>query len=156
MAEKRKFEVLRKITVKNVMGEALDVDALDLEKKKQVLLMRVYGCVTAIKPGASDLGPYVRFIGEFKGVNLQTGELFVAPACIMPRFLEEQIAGACTPESMPVMFGFDIGVKWDKTTPTKYQYTAVPVIEPKTSNAMLALEEQISKLALPAPVKKAA
>lgn len=88
MAEKKSatVEMVRKITIKTVMTEAVDI--IDLNKKKSIDLCQIYGAVTAFKPGASDLGSYVRFIGEFKAVNLKTGEIFGAPACILPRFLE--------------------------------------------------------------------
>jgi hypothetical protein len=157
---KKEAEVLRKITVKSVMGkDFVYMKDTDLVKKKKADLMRVYGCVTTIKPGSSDYGPFVRFVGEFKAVNVITGEMFVSPAAILPRFLEEQVAGACSPENLPVTFGFDIGIKLavdSKSGIDKYEFTASPVLIPKSSNAMIALEETMAQKALPAPIKKAA
>jgi hypothetical protein len=146
---------LRKITIKSVLGSKFEPEDVNLKEKRSVKLLRVYGVIAKTRAEASDLGPFVRFLGEFEAVNLLTGEMFSAPACILPKFLEDQLAPACEPDKMPVTFAVEIGAVYNKDVPTKFMYTAQPLVETVSSAPMKQLKEQLSKLALPSPREKA-
>src|SRR5258708_3606618 len=97
---KDKSTPIRRITIKtgcangrgDFKGEVLGKVLKD--KAKAVPLMRVYGVATRMKPGESDFGPYLRFLGQFRALNIETGEAFRAPVLLLPKFLEEELAGA--------------------------------------------------------------
>lgn len=161
-APKDKAEPLRKITVKTVCGgKDADVKAAMLEKvmkdkTKVHSIMRVWGVATRLKPGASDLGPYVKFNGQFRALNIETGEVFRSAAMLLPKFLEEELAGAMgAGESAKASeFALEIGVKYDKTAATSYVYTADSLVQMAESDQMKQLEQRIrddNPKALPAP-----
>jgi hypothetical protein len=159
---KDKGTSLRRITVKTVCeGKDGDIKGEMLakvlkDKAKTFPVMRVWGVATRLKPGASDLGPFVRFLGAFRAVNIETGELFRAPVCLLPKFLEDQLAaGMGSGENVkPAEFAIEIGVKYDKTSATSYVYTGDEMIATTESDQMLQLEARIREenpKALPAP-----
>ncbi len=159
---KDKATSLRRITVKTVCetpGGDIKGDMLEKvmkDKTKTHPVMRVWGVATRLKPGASDLGPFVRFLGGFRALNIETGELFRAPVVLLPKFLEDQLAGAMgSGENVkPAEFAIEIGVRYDKTSATSYVYTGEEMVATSESDQMLQLEARIradNPKALPAP-----
>ncbi len=148
---------LRKITIKTVWGSALDIEEVLAAPDRLLPIMDVWGIAGRFRAGESDLGPYTRFVGQFKATNLKTGEIFRASACLLPKFLEEDLVAAMTvgesAEVKNAQFGVRIYAKFDKNAATKYIYVADSLVEAATSDAMLALEQQIkgAAAALPAP-----
>ncbi len=152
-------EQLRKITVATC-GATPSMELLaKLEKKGQgarAELMDVFGIVTKYKPGSGDKGEYVRFIGQFKARNLETGDEFTAPAAIFPKMIEESLWGVLKPDgegTNDVHMAFRIGVKFDKEAAVKYVYVATPLLKPSESDPLALLEKQVGDAikALPAP-----
>jgi len=142
---------IRKITVKTVCGK---VDFEEVMEKKQMDLMAVYGVARAMNPGASELGPYVSFLGDFRAVNVKTGEEFASAKIILPKILEEQLAGAGPggEKEKEIKFAFHLGVKYDPSAATKYVYTYRPLQETTDASVMDELRGVVVK-ALPAPKK---
>lgn len=141
---------IRKITVKTVYGK---IDFEKLMEKKQLPVMTIYGVARNMQPGASELGPFVAFLGDFRAVNMDTGEEFASAKCILPKILEEQIAGAAPGvNDKEIKFAFELGTKYDASAATKYVYTYRPLLESQDASVMDELRGVALK-ALPAPNK---
>lgn len=146
MAKTQAAEPLRKITVKTVYGE-VDLERLLKDKTKALPIMDVYGLCRKSKAGETDFGPYVRFLGEFRAVNCETGAMYRAPVLLLPKFLEEELAAATgdANAAKEVEFAFRLSAKYDAKAATKYVYLADSLVEASQSDAMTALESRIAE-----------
>lgn len=150
-AERKAAEAIRKITVKTVSGGKPSIEAILASPGKTLPLMDIYGVATSMKPGATDYGPYVKFLGQFEGINLATGEVFTAPALLLPKFLEEQLAGALgASANANAQFAFRLSARYDESAATNYVYVAKSLIPTKESDALAQIKMQM-QAALPAP-----
>lgn len=153
--------LITKITVKNVCGNP-DLEKIINSPGKYMDLMDVYGLARKALPGESQYGPYVKFSGSFKAINLQTGESVRSGACILPGTAQEMLAGAFSDETTEVKFGFKIGVKYDPSSKgTNYSFIVTPLTEPGENDPLIMLESQIKQerarqLAAPSAAKKGA
>lgn len=131
-------EILRKVTLKTC---GLDKSAIQsaLGDAKSVDLLKIVGVTTSATPGQSDLGEFVKFNGQFRAVNLTTGEQFESTVAILPNFIAQQLATALA-QSSEVEFGLAIGAKKSNSV-TGYEYTVKPLLEPVVSDKMGALLE---------------
>lgn len=152
----------RKITLKEIGAQPSKEDraAMLLDASKKLVLARIFGIAGACKPGTSDHGPFVKFIGQFKAVNMRTGEIFVSSTMILPKFIEEQLHGVLTAgvSQSGVEFAWEIYAQGDKPgakpSATGYTYGAQPLMGFAENSALAALEAKISNVAqLPAPKK---
>lgn len=149
------YKVLRKITVKSVYG-GVDVEKVLAAPNKLLPVMQVYGIVTDSKEGASDYGDYIKFLGQFRAINMETGEMFRAATMLLPKFLEDELRGIMSSGAVNAEFAVQINATYDKSAATKYVYVADSLVEPQESSALSALEQRIaSAKALPNPDKKA-
>ena len=156
MATQPEIEYPRKLTIKTIMGNNPDVEELLKKEGKRDNLCIIFGVATRAKPGQSDLGPYVKFLGQFRAQNLKDRRQFESSVCILPRFLEEQLFGAMGAEgALNVEFAFQISVKYDKEAATKYVYEARNLVPAKESDALAALTARVGEAskALSAPKK---
>lgn len=149
----KEIERVRKITLGTIKCQP-DIEALI--KSKRIDLCDLYGIATRAKPGSSDYGPYVAFVGTFRAVRLEDKAEFESSKIILPQFIEEELFAAFNGEaSGNVEFAMRISAKFDKDAATKYVYDMVPLIKPK-ENAQLAdllgKVKEATKL-LPAPQK---
>jgi hypothetical protein len=159
----------RKISMKEIGAQPSKEDraAMLLDVNKQIPLARVYGIAGAFKPGNSDHGPFVKFMGQFKAVNLRTGEIFVSSTMLLPKFMEEQLHGILSANAggnggASVEFAFEIGVQGDGNQPGKkpsalgYKYSAKPLMALAENSMLAALEQKIGGIsALPSPTPPA-
>lgn len=150
-----KTEAVTKLTMKTMEAQpTLDLLA-KLEKKggKEIHpLVRVFGICKRFKPGESDNGPYIRFVGQFKGINLDTKKEYVSGAFLAPKMIEEALWGVMKDQELnDVQFAFEIGCKFEATAATKYVYTAQSLIKPAENDPVALLERQVAQAALPAP-----
>ena len=144
-------QLLKKLTVKGIMGAKVDtlpaVENLIAKKTGNVPLCRIYGRTDKAKPDTTKLGDFVRFGGEFVGVNLVNGEQHRSGSAILPGIAESNIYGAMGPfndkgqSEKVIEFAFEISAKFDATAATKYVYVVTPLVEPKDSDPMKALME---------------
>ena len=149
-------EAIRKITLGTCNAQPTAESIAKMEKTGRDLpLMDVFGIARRFKPGVSTLGEYVKFIGQFKAVNLASREEFTAPVVILPKFLEEQLYAVmgAQAEASDVRFGYRISAKHDKKAATKYVYKAASLMKPEENDALAMLEGEIKEAtrALPAP-----
>lgn len=155
-------QLLKKLTVKGILGGKLDsvIPLDDIKKQKTVKVCRIVGRANKAKPDSSKLGDFVRFGGEFLGINLLTGEMFASGAAILPGIAESAVYGAMGglndkgQSDATVEFAFEVGAKYDETAATKYVYTVTPLTEPKPSDPMKALLEATNTKAIAGPGKK--
>lgn len=125
----------RKITLKTI-GVTPDFEELMKAEGKKMKLAHIFGVATKAKPGQSDLGPYVKFLGQFRAVNLATKDEYESSAIILPRFLEEQLFGMLPEGGGNVEFAFELSARFDKDAATKYVYDARNLL-PVKENAQL-------------------
>lgn len=153
-----KRELLKKITLANC-GATPDLEKLIAAPGKQMVLLTIIGIASAHKVGQTDKGEYVRFIGQFKATNVETGVEYVSPSCILPGSAPDLIygalAGAGEGEKRAVEFAFNIGARYDPTAITKYVYTIEQIIQTDESDPLALLEAKFKNAALPAPTAPA-
>lgn len=140
-------QTVRKLTMKS-MGAQPDIVVLvkmyDANKEATLPLCRLFGRVTKVKPGESDYGSFCKFVGVFKGVNLQTGEAFRSAVALFPKALEEEIEAAMSlPGVESLDFAYEIGAKFDATAATKYVYVFRSLMAPTEHDPLDLLEKQI-------------
>lgn len=138
-------QLLKKLTVKGIMGVKVDTHLEEIKKRKSLPLCRIIGRADKARPDSSKLGDFVRFYGEFVGVNLMTGERFDSGSAILPGIAESAVFGMLGQlndkgqAENTVEFAFEIAAKYDETAATKYVYAVTPLLEPKPSDPMKAL-----------------
>lgn len=153
-------EQLRKITIATcnatpnmeLIAKLEKIHAKTGDGRQDVL--DVFGIAKKFKPGASDKGEFIRFIGQFKGVNLATGEVFISAAAIFPKMIEDALWGVMNADGVSdVQFAYRLGVKYDPKAATKYVYVAVPLTKPAENDALALLEKSVAETlkTLPAP-----
>lgn len=151
------YTPLRKITIATVKAKPTLKELMAAsEKNETVPIMDVWGVATRAKAGKSDYGDFLRFVGQFRAINLRSGESFRAAVCLLPRFLEEELEGILgAPGTVNAEFGVRITAKFDEDAASKYVYLADAIIEPAEMKLVAALTDRIGKarLLLPATVK---
>lgn len=143
-----KMEVVRKLSIKT-MGATPSLDDLaklekvaDNKEKNYLAIAHVFGIAKKFRPGETDKGPFIRFLGQFKGINVRTKTEYTAGAAFFPKPIEEGLFGAMDPEAPnDVQFAFEIGVKYDASAATKYEYICRPLIKPAENDALSLLQK---------------
>ncbi|WYA79124.1 ssDNA binding protein [Salmonella phage PKJ.Ry.20.3] len=143
------MEIVSKLTLKTIGAQPKPHSV-----KENTALASIYGRVRGKKVGQSTFGDFIKFEGEFEGVNIATGEVFRSGALILPKVLESLLAGAVDGENT-VDFAVEIWAKPSEKGNTGYEYGVKPLIEPAASDELAALRNQV-KAALPAPAAAAA
>ena len=129
------LEIVSKITVKT-----LDAQPKRLSVTQYTPLCAIYGRCTSFEAGQSDHGEYVKFKGEFEGVNLTTGKTYRSAVLIMPKVLEDLLHQAINLENAgSVDFAVRITAKPNEKSITGYSYGVEPLIQPAESDALKAL-----------------
>lgn len=128
------MKLLSKISVKTVCG---NVKELPNEN-----LMRVIGIAKGTFTGTTNFGEYVGFKGQFKAINLATGEEFSSGKLFLPEIAQNLVEGALS-ETESVEFAFDLGKK-EADNAVGYEYTIQPLIEAKENNPLALLEQKLS------------
>lgn len=158
------MENLRKITIKAVGDWTVKaikefIAENELEDGQSKGIIKIVGTTTGCKTGQTDKGTFVKLLGEFFATDITTGEMFTAPACILPNFVSETLAAALQ-VSPTVEFAIEIGVRRNDDAVTSYEYTVASIAPPVVSDRMAHLlklagidanAEPAPKLAAPAP-----
>ena len=146
-------KLIKKISVGKVFGDKKAI--AEFIGKGEKAVMRVIGIAHKAIPGDGDMGPYVSFKGNFKAVNLLTGEEFRSGTCFLPDVAADIIEGAVMgSENGSVEFAFDIIATYDNSSAVGYCYNADPLIKADENDPVAALEKaagiEAPKLAVPA------
>lgn len=144
------MEIVSKLTLKTIGAQPKPHSV-----KENTALASIYGRVRGKKVGQSTFGDFIKFEGEFEGVNLATGEVFRSGALILPKVLESLLAGAVDGENT-VDFAVEVWAKPSEKGNTGYEYGIKPLIEPAASDELAQLRQTVKAAALPAPAKEAA
>lgn len=147
----KKTEQVTKLSMKTMECQpSLEVLA-KLEKvagdkaKNYLALADVFGIAKKYKPGESDNGPFIAFLGQFKGINLATGNEYTSGKFFGPKMIEESLWGVMGEgEISDVQFAFRIGCKYDASAATKYVYVAESLIKPAENDALAMLQRSAS------------
>lgn len=148
----------RKITIKEIGAQPSNEERAAMLTNPALVtpLARIYGIAGAFKPGMGSTPdgtqkPYIKFLGQFKAVNLKTGEVFQSASMILPGFIEEQLHGAMTADgTRSVEFAWEISAQGDqpgkKKSATGYTYNAKPLLDVGENSALTALESKFSNV----------
>lgn len=153
----KEIETVRKITL-GTIGVQPDIEELLKKPGKRADLCDLYGVATKAKPGSSDYGPFVAFLGQFRAKRLADGQEFDSRKIIFPAFIEEELYGAFGEDNTGnVEFAMRISAKYDADAATKYVYEMKPIIKPKENAQLADLMTRANEAAkaLPAPAKLA-
>lgn len=157
------MKILKKITVKTVLGRK--VDRFDDKAKMGAsrVVMTVWGRADRAEHGANtlpngDTSEYIKFRGEFKAHENEpgkdAGEECFSTVCIMPDVASGLLAGILNREGMTsVNFAFSIAIQKTDTT-VGYEYVAKPLFKMDEQADPLDQIYQAAVKALPAPKKK--
>lgn len=150
-------KILRKLSVKTVVG--LSVKGLrDLAatgKGAPVPLIRLAGIARKAEIGESDNGEFVRFKGDFQGVDLRTGEISISPVAFLPAPVDAMLQAAIQADEKGngAQFGFDILIVENETSAVGYEYRVQTLLEVKPTAPLEALLASLppAQIAAPAP-----
>lgn len=148
-------QVVKKITAKIVCGGKPDIEELILFLNKPGVdptavmpLFNVIGVATDFSTGQSDMGAFLKLLGQFKATNVKTGEIFRSGACILPGSGNDMVYGAlrAIPEGQGggVEFAFNIGIKRDKESATGYVYHVEQVTDLGQTDPLAHLEKLVA------------
>ena len=140
--------IIRKITVKEIGGKPT------LEKiveKKNYPIMHVWGRANRVKTGSSDFGEFVKLLGMFEAVNLETGVVSRAPVCILPEPANGMIAAQLQGDepAAEVAFALEIGVKRDESSSVGYKYWTRELVKASDADPLADLRSKVKALEAP-------
>ena len=154
--------LVNKISFKSVCGnpELQPLEMTDENGQKKTVLrgveklyMRLVGVVRKYETVTSQYGDSVAFAGEFRAVNLLTGEVYNGGKLFLPNVAESFVYNAFLNQEMVEGFNglelaFDLGIK-PSNTAMGYEYTVKPLIEQTATDRLAAMLNSLP--ALPAP-----
>lgn len=137
---------LKKLSGKIILG-GHKPDAPPRDHKGPMWLYRIAGICTGKEDGESDYGHYVSMLGEFQGINLETGEEFrTQTKCYMPDVVCYPVINRLGMDGVSsVSFAYKVGVQRDESAATNYVYVAEPIAALEQSDPLGALLEKIDK-----------
>lgn len=119
--------------------------AIAVAQKKSIDLCRIWGFVTDIKAGVNprDGSQMIALVGDFMGVNLETGEMARSGRLFLPGGIHETLAapfqGLKDDDDKPrLKFGFTIA-SFPSTAPIGYSYKATPFEKPSDDDPLAEL-----------------
>ena len=128
-----------------------------VEKGESYAIAHLYGSASKHDVVTTTFGDSVRFLGNFEGVNVKTGEHYRAGKAFLPSIVSEILADAVDKleDGQSVDFAFEIGVEYSEKGNTGYSYTVKPLVKLQESDSLSHLRElsQKAMAALPAPSK---
>jgi len=147
-----KIALIKKISINKVIGGKPKIAEIakyfaDHPEEKALYLARFFGTANGTKNGISDFGEWMCLTGQFRAINVETGETFDSGICFLPDVAQDMVLGALT-GSNAVDFAFDIGVVLDASSATGYVYIATPLVQ-EENNPINRMQEKLASMALP-------
>lgn len=137
-------KIVQKLTVKT-MGAQPKPHSV----KEATDLVQMYGVIRGSEVGTSNFGDFVKFKGEFEGVNLESGEVVRSSVLILPKMLENILKDSLPTgddvTGLNVQVAVVIGVEPSEKGNTGYAFTVKPLIEPEVSDELAGLRGLASK-----------
>lgn len=135
---------------KKLLGHGDDVKSLHVA--------RIYGVASGIKAKEDkNTGTvHIAIIGDFEGVNVETGEIYRSAVLYLPAGIHEMLEAPlrANPNSS-IEFALDIAAV-RATNVAGYSYAAKPLVKPAENDKLAALRGALGDApALPAPKKAA-
>lgn len=120
--------------------------------KGETPILRVVGIARGVEDIQTQYGIAKKFKGEFRGTDLQSGEVSASPVLYLPNPIDLLLAeGVAASEGKPVEFGFDIFVKpSDREGGAGYEYVSKTLLEAKPSDPLAALLSHVGEAPKPA------
>ena len=144
--------LLKKLSVKNVCGNIIAPPPG--EEKKMMILM---GFAKSFEVKPTTFGDSIGFHGDFKAVDMDTGEEFRSGVCYLPDVAESLLKNAMDVNAGVVEFAFEIGLLGVKGRTEgevgKYEYRCKPMMKASENDPMLVLEERLKHGLIDAPKK---
>lgn len=143
--------LLKKLSAKNVVGNIV-APPIGVEKELLVLM----GFVKSSEIKTTTFGDSTGFHGDFKAINVETGEEFRSGTCYLPDVASDLLANALAASNGAVVeFGFKVSIIGVKSKidgeANKYEYRCKPLMEASENDPLAALEDRLKKIALAAP-----
>lgn len=146
--------ILPKITIKDCGGAPEKVLQYDEGSKERWPLLRVYGVASRTKekkltnPNTGEISVYEAINGDFRAVNLHTGERFQSGVLYLPDGIHDLIAEPLRQakenhETAEVTFAMDLFSE-RRNNLSKYGYGATVLGEPTVPDPIAALEKAIA------------
>jgi hypothetical protein len=136
--------IVTKISVAKVCGK--------LKKpSEKTYIMQVFGIANGIKEGTSTYGEYQGLVGQFRAINIHTGDMFQGGECYLPNIALNLVLGALNDVNKSVEFAFNIGI-YPAENAFGYEYCCDPLMAASESDPLELMQKKIS--ALPTAVKK--
>lgn len=131
------LSIVSKLTIKTLKAQPARHSV-----ESEQMIATIYGRCTDKKAGTSDHGDFIRFKGEFEGVNVKTGEVFRSGDLIVPKTLESLLDSAISLEgNNAVDFAVEVWVEPNEKSITGYSYAIKPLIKPAESDVLAGLRE---------------
>jgi len=96
------MRILKKISGKTVFGDMRKLLSADVSDGDVIPVFRFTANVTGTKNGETDNGPWMSLNGTCYATNLQTGEVFTAPALFIPIEAAVYVAGSLSKDIVSV------------------------------------------------------
>ena len=138
--------LLKKISVKNIVGT---MPAPKVGEEIALCVIMGYAKSYAVKQ--TTYGDCTAFSGDFKGIDVETGEDFRSGMCYLPDVASDLLKNALDANPGIIEFGFDISVVGVKGRTEgeqgKYEYRCRPLMKAAENDPMLALENKLAESA---------
>lgn len=134
-------KLLRKLTIGTANGVRGGLKGV----KGRVRVWTIIGIAHSFKEHTSEtMGISFGFAGEFRSINVD-GEESIGPVCFMPEPAQGLLMNALKDENRigGIQFGFHFYAVEDETALKGYYFECEPMLEPKASNALAALAQEV-------------
>ena len=145
-------KVTRKLTISVAAGKAatwfekLMAVTPDAKGDRILPLCTIMGFANGAKPDANEYSEFIKFAGDFRSINKETGEILNSGLCILPNFYAEQLYAAVNAQgrTAPVKFAVDISVRYDPAIVTKYTYELTNIAAAPAEDPMAQLMAEVT------------
>lgn len=154
---------LKKLTIANVIGAETNHrlrgirEGINPKPSAPIWLADFYCQVTGHRTGSTTYGDYTVWLGDFRSVNLETGEMLSASTAIFPDIAADLISAArmggeaIGGGAANIMLGFRIGVEAHPRTGYAYCLKDIAPVTQKTGVDLFMEAAYGNQPALPAP-----
>jgi hypothetical protein len=153
----RAFELMRKITAKNLCGDLKKI-AAEFEDGSEIELAIIGGQISRLRPVSTQFGDSMGFRGKFRAQSLvgdKKGKTFEGIELFAPGDLEDELISAFQNrvEGAAVEFAAKISMQVNSELPRGYVFVSEPLVDAAPSDALESLFSRAGLKQLTAPAK---